>query len=75
MATRARGDGSLFYDEADRLWIGRIDLGRDADGKRRRRTVKAKTKTEAAKKLREIRTGVERRHAAAWRARVLTTYS
>jgi integrase len=49
MARRTRGDGTVFYDTVNQRWTGRVTI----DGKRR--TVVAKTKTEAARRLREIR--------------------
>lgn len=49
MARRTRGDGTVFYDNTNQRWTGRVTI----DGKRR--TVVAKTKTEAARRLREIR--------------------
>lgn len=49
MARRTRGDGTVFYDNTNQRWTGRVTI----DGTRR--TVVAKTKTEAARRLREIR--------------------
>jgi integrase len=60
---RAKGEGSIFYDETSNRWVGRLDLGRDPrTGKRRRRKVTAATKTEAARRLAELR---DQRHAGA----------
>lgn len=50
---RPRGDGSLFYDSAYKRWTGRVMI----DGKRR--TVTARTKTEARRKLADLRSQVD----------------
>jgi integrase len=53
MARRENGTGNV-YQRADGLWIGRIDAGFTANGKRRRATVSAKTEAQAKRKLREL---------------------
>jgi len=53
MARRSRGDGSVFYDTANQRWTGRVVV----DGKRR--TVVAKTKTEASRRLRDLRAAAD----------------
>ena len=53
---RAKGEGSIFYDETAGRWVGRLDVGRDPrTGNRRRRKVTAATKREAARRLAELR--------------------
>ena len=53
---RARsGDGSVFLDTTKNAWVGVIDLGRDENGRRRRRKVFAATRPEAKQKLRQLR--------------------
>lgn len=52
---RSRGDGSVYFDVTNRLWIGAIDLPADAGGRRRRAKVSGRTKTQALIKLRELR--------------------
>lgn len=42
-----------MYKQAGGLWCGSVELGRDATGRRQRRVVKARTKTEALRKLAE----------------------
>lgn len=49
MARRSRGDGAVFYDNTNKRWTGRVVV----DGKRR--TVVANTKTDAARRVRELR--------------------
>ena len=53
MSRRGRGEGAVYRD-GDR-WIGQLDLGRDADGKRIRRKVRGRTKSEVTEKLRQAR--------------------
>ena len=49
---RSRGDGGVYQRGSDGLWVGTVDLGY-RDGKRRRKAVYGKTKTEALRKLRK----------------------
>jgi len=53
MARRSRGDGAVFYDTANQRWTGRVVI----DGKRR--TVVAKNKTEASRRLRQLRAAAD----------------
>lgn len=50
MNRRGKGEGSISQ-RADGLWVARIDIGRDANGKRRRKAFYGKTKREVADKL------------------------
>jgi integrase len=52
--TRPYGDGSVFWDERRRRWVGIFTSGRDASGKRLRHKVLARSKTEARAKLRAL---------------------
>ena len=52
---RDNGDGSLYFDEAKQRWVGQLDLGSDATGRRIRPRVSAKTKTEARTRLDVLR--------------------
>jgi integrase len=57
MATSARrghGEGSIYRDEANGTWAGAISLGWTPDGKRTRRKVTGRTKTEVRDKLKKI---------------------
>lgn len=47
---RGKGEGSISQ-RADGLWVARIDMGHNANGKRLRKVVYGKTKTACAKKL------------------------
>jgi len=59
MLTRARssahGQGAISYDDAARCWIGLLDLGRDANGRRRRTKVRGRTRAEVRDKLDALR--------------------
>ena len=55
---RARGDGSL-HQRADGLWIGRVELPRGPDGKRRSKTVSSRSFDTAATQLRKLRSDVD----------------
>src|SRR6266567_3814238 len=52
---RGRGEDSVYFDQANGYWVGSVSLGFSADGKRRRRTVRGRTKTEVRDKLRGLR--------------------
>ena len=54
-ARRSRGEGALYWDEARRRWMAAVDVGFGPEGKRRRRWVSGKTKTEAKQKLLAMR--------------------
>ena len=55
MARARSGDGSVYFDEAKQRWVGVVDLGRDASGKRQRRKVIASSRAEAKRRLSEMR--------------------
>lgn len=57
---RSKGDGGLYFDAANGVWVGCVDLGRDAAGKRRRAKVHGRTKTAALTKLRDLRNRADR---------------
>jgi len=54
-ARRSRGEGALYWDEGRERWMACLDIGFTAQGKRRRRWVSGKTKTEAKKRLLALR--------------------
>jgi len=56
--TRQNGEGSVYRRASDGLWIGSVTLGWQ-DGKRKRKTVSAKTAAEARRRLREVHRTVE----------------
>ncbi len=60
---RERGDDGISWDKINKCYTGTISLGIDGTGKRRRRTVRGKTKTEVKDKLdalhEEIKAGIQ----------------
>jgi hypothetical protein len=54
-ARRSRGEGALYWDESRQRWMAAVDVGFDPEGKRRRRWVSGRTKTEAKQKLLALR--------------------
>ena len=57
MATAARrghGEGSVYRDAANGTWVGAISLGWTPDGRRIRRKVTRRTKTEVREKLAQL---------------------
>ena len=56
MGRRARGDGSVFYDDARGCWVGTLDIGRDPETRRRRRRkVSARDQDRSRARLDELR--------------------
>ena len=56
---RPRGDGAVYYDESRDRWVGQIDLGVDALGKRVRPKVVGATPGEVRKRLKELQANNE----------------
>jgi integrase len=54
MARRGAGEGSIFK-RADGLWVGKVQVGVDENGKRLRRTVYGKTRAAVLEKVDELR--------------------
>ncbi|WNM68981.1 tyrosine integrase [Mycobacterium Phage TribleTrouble] len=57
---RAAGDGGLRWEEARKMWVGRVSY-RDADGNRKQRKVYAADRGEAAAKLRKAQAEAAKR--------------
>ena len=53
-ARRGHGEGSVYRDAANGTWVGAISLGWRPDGKRIRRKVTGRTKTEVRDKLKKL---------------------
>lgn len=72
-----KGEGSVYQRASDGMWVCAIDLGTGPDGKRKRKTVTAKTKadliTKRRKLIRDIEDGITVTHTgmtvAAWLTR------
>lgn len=52
---RANGEGAIYWSEARQRYEGLLDLGRSADGRRRRRKVTGRDRAEVARRLSELR--------------------
>jgi len=61
--TRKSGDGGLYFDKARKLWIGVVDLGLDAEGKRKQKRVTSRSESQARIKLRAVQDEV-RKHGS-----------
>jgi integrase len=53
-ARRSRGDGGLSWDNARRRWVASVTVGYTPSGRRIFKRARARTKTEAQRKLKEI---------------------
>jgi integrase len=62
---RGRGEGSIYFREADSLWVGTVSLGYNASGRRKRKTVYGQDKGEVQEKLRKAQSAVEGDHGDA----------
>ncbi len=79
---RGHGEGAVYQRSRDGKWCAVVDFGRGPDGRRRRRTVTADTRTEAIRRLRELQRHVEdgtdaigrNMKLAAWLQRWLTDF-
>ena len=57
MSTKRRSDGEgTVFERSDGTWVACLSLGKDHNGKRRRRSRNAKTRKEAVRLLNEMRT-------------------
>ena len=56
---RAHGEDAIYWDESKGRWYGSVSLGFDCGGKRLRRKVSGKTKTEVKDKLRELHSDLD----------------
>ncbi len=54
--TRGKGEGSV-YQRADGYWVGQVDLGRDANGKRRRPRIVRKLKEDVLAEMGRLAAG------------------
>lgn len=49
------GEGTIFYSNSQKKWMGQINVGRDENGKIKRKTVYGKTPEEVKEKLNQIK--------------------
>lgn len=52
---RAPGEGSIYFHDARGLWCAQVDLGKDAIGKRLRRTIYGKSRREVQQKVADLK--------------------
>lgn len=50
---RSAGEGSIYYDEANKVWVGSVEL-EPVNGRRRRKKVHGKTRKEVAEKIKQL---------------------
>lgn len=58
-AKRGQNEDSIYFDSARECWVVAISLGRGEDGRRRRVTRTAKSRTEARQKLKALRATID----------------
>jgi integrase len=56
---RAHGEDAIYWDESKGRWYGSVSLGFDSGGRRLRRKVSGKTKTEVKDKLKELHSDLD----------------
>lgn len=56
---RGHGEDAIYWDESKGRWYGSVSLGFDSGGKRLRRKVSGKTKTEVKDRLRELHSDLD----------------
>lgn len=71
---RGKGEGSVYKEASSGLWAGSIEVGRDANGKRKRKVVRAKTKREALDKLQAARNELTNGRPVRDQTRTLAAY-
>lgn len=49
------GEGTIFYSNSQKKWMGQINIGNDENGKVKRKSVYGKTPEEVKAKLQQIR--------------------
>ena len=53
-ARRGHGEGSIYFDTSKDCYRAAVEIGRDANGKRRRRRLSGKTKSEVRRRIKEF---------------------
>ena len=51
MSKKANGEGTIYYSESRKRWIGQITLGIDSKGKTKRKSIYGKTKKDVREKM------------------------
>lgn len=56
---RGNGEGAVYQRSSDKRWFGALSVGFDSSGRTIRKTVSAKTRTEAVRKLRDLQLTID----------------
>ena len=51
MRKRGNGEGTIYYSEATKKWVGQVTLGRDGNGKQIRKSLYGDTRKEVKDKM------------------------
>ena len=54
MRKRGNGEGTIYYSESKKKWIGQTTIGRDFDGKQIRKTFYGDTRKEVKDRMEEL---------------------
>lgn len=54
MRKRGNGEGTIYYSEATKKWVGQVTLGRDGNGKQIRKSLYGDTRKEVKDKMEQI---------------------
>lgn len=55
MSKRGNGEGSIYYSESLKRWVGQVSLGYKDDGSPKRKSVYGKTRKEVSEKIQKIK--------------------
>ena len=58
---RTYGEGTISFDKNNNRYVGKFDLGKGLDGKRKRKTVYGKSEPEVKQKLKQLIVCLQRR--------------
>lgn len=54
MSKRGNGEGSIYYSESLKRWVGQVSLGYKDDGSPKRKSIYGKTRKEVSEKIKKI---------------------
>ena len=55
MNKRGNGEGTIYFKESKKKWVGQVTLGRDANGKQIRKTFYGNTRKEVKEKMESLK--------------------
>ena len=55
MSKRGNGEGSIYYSESLKRWVGQVSLGYKDDGNLKRKTIYGKTRKEVNEKMTKLK--------------------